>query len=84
MFMMILGLVGAVLCLVAYILIITDRIDHKGIAYCALNGIGGVFLMISIAADYDMGDTGGLFVEICWIAISLYGVLKSIKAARNE
>ncbi len=84
MFIMILGLVGAVLCLVAYMMIITDRIDPKGIAYCALNGVGGVFLLIAIAAEYDVGDTGSLFVEVCWIAISIYGVMKSTKVAGHE
>ncbi|PCJ00214.1 MAG: hypothetical protein COB14_04470 [Alphaproteobacteria bacterium] len=79
MFMMIVGIVGAVICVVAYMLIIVERIDVKGVVYCALNGIGGVFLLISIAAEYDVGDTGGLLVEICWIIISIYGVLKARK-----
>lgn len=79
MLMMVIGIVGAVICVVAYMLIIVERIDPKGVAYCALNGIGGVFLLISIAAEYDVGDTGGLLVEICWIGISIYGVLRARK-----
>lgn len=79
MLMMVIGIVGAIICVIAYMLIIVERIDPKGVAYCALNGVGGVCLLISIAAEYDVGDTGGLLVEICWIIISIYGVLKAQK-----
>ncbi|MGH1378401.1 MAG: CBU_0592 family membrane protein [Alphaproteobacteria bacterium] len=79
MIMMIIGIVGAMICVLAYMLIIVERIDPKGVAYCLLNGVGGVCLLVSIAAEYDVGDTGGLLVEICWIAISIYGVYKAQK-----
>ena len=79
--MMILGIVGALLCVLAYMLIIVERINPHGIAYCALNGVGGVFLLVSIASDYDAGDAGGILVEVCWIVISVFGV---IKASRNK
>ncbi|PCJ96353.1 MAG: hypothetical protein COA45_11145 [Zetaproteobacteria bacterium] len=77
MFMLILGIVGAMICVLAYMLIILDRIDPKGVSYCVLNGFGGLFLLVSIASDYDVGDTGGLLVEVCWILVSIYGVMKA-------
>ena len=75
--MLILGIVGAMICVLAYMLIILDRIDPKGVSYCVLNGFGGLFLLVSIASDYDVGDTGGLLVEVCWILVSIYGVMKA-------
>ncbi|MGH1376595.1 MAG: CBU_0592 family membrane protein [Alphaproteobacteria bacterium] len=80
MFMMILGVVGAIICVLAYMLIIIERINPKGVLYSAMNGFGGLFLLISIAANYDVGDTGGLVVESCWILISIYGVMKAMKS----
>ena len=77
--MMILGIIGALLCVLAYLLIIVERIDPHGIAYCALNGVGGVFLLISIASDYDAGDAGGILVEVCWIIISVFGVVRATR-----
>ena len=85
MFMLILGIVGAIICVLAYMLIILDRIDPKGVSYCALNGVGGLFLLVSIASDYDVGDTGGLLVEVCWILVSIYGVMKAKRrGVQNE
>ncbi len=77
--MMVLGIVGAMLCVLAYMLIVIERVNPHGIAYCALNGVGGVFLLISIASDYDAGDTGGILVEVCWIVISIFGVIKATR-----
>lgn len=84
MLMMVIGIVGAVICVIAYMLIILERIDPKGVAYCALNGVGGVCLLISIAAEYDVGDTGGLLVEVCWIIISIYGIVKAQKRDKQN
>lgn len=83
MFMMILGLIGAGFCVFAYLLIIAEKIDSKGIIYSIMNGVGGVMLLISIAADFDLGDTGGLVVEACWILISIYGIVRFYKRRRK-
>lgn len=82
-FMTILGLAGAGLCVLAYALLSMEKIDPKGIWYFVLNGVGGLFLLISIAYDYDAGDTGGLAVEACWVAISVIGIAKVLRNKKS-
>ena len=74
--MTIIGLAGAGLCVLAYALLSLEKIDPKGLRYFTLNGVGGLFLLLSIAYDYDSGDTGGIAVELCWVVISVVGIAK--------
>jgi hypothetical protein len=83
MFITILGIAGAGLCILAYALLSMERIDPKGIWYFVLNGVGGLFLLISIAYDYDSGDMGGLAVEACWVVISILGIIKAMRCPKN-
>lgn len=81
--MTIVGLLGAALCVAAYGLLSFEKIDSKGLWYFLLNGFGGLFLLLSIAYDYDSGDTGGIVVELCWVAISLFGIIKVLMRRKN-
>jgi hypothetical protein len=83
LFITILGLSGAGLCILAYALLSMERIDPKGMWYFILNGVGGLFLLISISYDYDSGDTGGLAVETCWVIISLGGIAKVLLSKKD-
>lgn len=77
------GLMGAGLCVLAYALLSLERIDPKGLLYFTLNGLGGVLLLISIAYDYDSGDTGGIAVELCWVVISAIGIAKVLMRKKH-
>lgn len=77
------GLIGAVLCVTAYILLAMGRITADRALYFILNGIGGFLILISIAYDYDGGDSGGLFVEVCWVIISIIGLLKIARKGKE-
>jgi hypothetical protein len=83
-FMAILGLAGAGLCVLAYALLSLERINPKGMLYFTLNGLGGLFLLIAIAYDYDSGDTGGIAVEMCWVVISVFGMAKVLMRKNND
>jgi hypothetical protein len=82
-FMTILGLAGAALCVIAYGLLSLDKINPKGMWYYVLNGLGGLFLLISIAYDYDSGDTGGVVIELCWVIISAIGILNVLRSKKH-
>lgn len=81
--MTIAGLIGAVLCVAAYILLAMGKLSADRAVYFILNGIGGFLILISIAYDYDGGDSGGLLVEICWVIISIVGLLKIAKKGKE-
>ena len=47
--------------------------------FYAVNGLGAFMIAVSIAADYDSADLGGIAVEIAWVFISLLGIWKYMK-----
>lgn len=83
MFITVIGLIGAALCVVAYMLLSLERINTKGPVYFIMNAVGSTFLLIAIAADFDGGDMGGIIMETAWILISLFGMVKAIKGNRK-
>ncbi len=67
----IIGLIGAFLVLLAYILIYVHKISTDGLSYCLLNLLGGVMILFSLIYEWN---TPAVIIEVAWIAISLYGL----------
>jgi hypothetical protein len=84
-FMMLLGVVGT-LCIVSmYLAIQIEKISVNNPAYSWINLFGAVFLLTSIAYDFDSADVGGVLIEAIWIFVSLYGLFKFyIKKEKND
>ena len=83
--MAIVGLAGAAVIVTAYMLLEAEKIDPRSPRYYALNALGAVLILASIAADFDPGDLGGITVELLWMGISLMGLWKALRRrARAE
>ena len=82
--MMIIGIIGTVFCIAAYGLLTMEKISAHSMIFYVLNCIGAFFLLISIAHDFDWGDTGGILIEVCWIVISLLGMWKVIRSPKKD
>ena len=77
-FIAILGVLGAFLCVSAYALLSLEKLQSSDLRYYVMNGVGGLFLLISIAYEFDMGDIGGIIIELCWVCISAFGIVKAL------
>lgn len=69
----IVGLLGVFLILIAYFLIQTGRITSEQMAFPLLNLIGAVLHLYSLVYAWNVAS---FFIEVFWVGISLYGVIK--------
>jgi len=83
-FMVLLGVVGT-LCIVSmYLAIQIEKISVHNPIYSWANLFGAVFLLTSIAYDFDSADIGGVMIEAIWILVSLYGLFKLYTKKENK
>ena len=66
------GNIGVALILGSYLLLQTDRVDSKSVAYSVGNAIGAVLILVSLCFAFNLSS---FVIEICWLLISLYGLL---------
>jgi len=72
----IIGTAGVFCILLAYFLMQTDKISSKGIKYSAINLTGAILILISLYRHWNLPSA---IIEVCWIAISVYGIYKALK-----
>ena len=71
-----LGVLGATCAVSAYFLLEYGYFRDDSVGFYGLNAIGALMVTAGIAYDFDGGDYGAFGQEVCWIAISVAGVLK--------
>lgn len=69
------GITGVALVLVAYFLLQIDRLNQDHISYSLTNLVGSGFILISLLYTWNLSS---FIIEIFWLAISLFGLIKSI------
>ena len=68
---------GGMLCIVfAYLLLQVGKYDIHSLAYQLLNLIGAIALIISLFVHFNLGS---FLIEVFWIAITLYGIVKNLR-----
>ena len=72
-----LGNVGVVLVLGVYLLIQIDRLDARAKAYSILNALGAGLITVSLLYDFNLS---AFIIEVCWLFISLYGLVRRWQA----
>ncbi|MGB4057183.1 MAG: hypothetical protein WBK77_03775 [Alphaproteobacteria bacterium] len=82
-FMALMGVLAAILVVVAFYCLETGRLKADDFRYYAMNGISSAILIVSIAYEFDMADSGAILMETCWLAISLKGFLRTIRLRRE-
>jgi hypothetical protein len=78
-FLTLLGIAAAILVLVAYYNLESGRFDAHDPRYYWMNAISSTCLIITIASTFDAADAGAVFMEACWLAISLKGLWRHSK-----
>lgn len=72
----VLGVFGVILILLAYFLIQSGKMSHHSPGYSLINLIGAVLILYSLFYSWNLAS---FVIEIAWIAISIYGLVRSLK-----
>jgi predicted membrane protein len=67
------GLAGVSCVLMAYFLLQLERVRSDGLGYLLLNLVGASLLIVSLMVTFNLAS---FVIEICWLAISLFGLAK--------
>ena len=71
------GLAGTLMILLAFFLLQAGRLAGHGIPYQLLNLFGAGGVLVSL---WDRFNPSVFVLELAWVAISAYGILRSFKA----
>jgi predicted membrane channel-forming protein YqfA (hemolysin III family) len=80
----IMGILSALLVLVAYYNLETGRLKSNDPRYYLMNGVSSIFLIVSIISQFDLADSGAVLMETCWLLISLKGLIKNRQSSRSS
>ena len=70
------GLIGVVLCLLAYFGLQAGRLRGDGLTFQLVNIAGAAGIAVSLLYDFNLS---AMVIEIAWIAISVYGIVRSAR-----
>jgi hypothetical protein len=69
------GNVGVLLMVVAYLLLQLEKLSGSALSYLFLNAVGAVLVMISLMFRFNLS---AFLMEAFWLLISLYGLAKPL------
>lgn len=75
------GLAGVALVLIAYFGLQSGRMRGDGIAFQVANILGAGAIALSLVYDFNLS---AMVIELCWIAISIYGLVRGVRARAVE
>ena len=75
----VIGLIAPVLFLYAYAMVSMGKWQSTQLRFHVLNFIGAVFILISLTQQWNLPVC---ILEFCWGAISVYGIVKALKARK--
>lgn len=74
------GNVGVLLMVAAYLLLQLEKLSSSTVSYLLLNAIGATLVMISLAFRFNLS---AFLMEAFWLLISLFGLTKSLLGKRQ-
>jgi hypothetical protein len=73
------GNVGVLLMVIAYLLLQLEKLSGSALSYLLLNALGAVLVMISLMFRFNLS---AFLMEAFWLLISLYGLAKPLLSKR--
>ena len=67
------GNVGVVVLMIAYLMLQLNRLSSSGLAYSLLNAIGASLIVISLRINFNLS---AFIMEVFWVLISLVGIYR--------
>jgi len=74
------GNIGVLLMVVAYLLLQLKKMSSSAVSYLLLNAVGATLVMISLKFRFNLS---AVLMEVFWLLISLYGLSKSLFSKRT-
>lgn len=71
------GLLGTVMILGGFTLLQAGKVSGTGLVYQLLNLFGALGILVSLLGTFNLSV---FLLEAAWIAVSLYGIMRSFKA----
>jgi hypothetical protein len=75
------GLFGAVILMVAFLLLQLGRLSNNAISYSLLNALGATLIASSLLFNFNLA---AFIMELFWIAISLVGLFRVLRLRHNH
>ena len=75
------GNVGVLLMVIAYLLLQLEKLSSSAVSYLLLNAAGAVLVIISLMFRFNFS---AFLMEAFWLLISLYGLTKTLFSKRSS
>lgn len=73
------GVVGAIILMIAFLLLQLGRLSSNDLSYSILNAVGAGLIVFSLFYNFNLS---AFIVELFWIAISLLGLVRVLRNRR--
>ena len=73
------GVIGAIILMIAFLLLQLGRLSSNDISYSILNAVGAGLIVFSLFYNFNLS---AFIVELFWIAISLLGLFRVLRNRR--
>ncbi len=82
-FLDLVGNIGVVILIIAFLMLQLDKLPSNGLAYSLMNAIGASLIVVSLLFDFNLS---ALLMEVFWVLISCLGIYRyfRLKALRSE
>ena len=70
------GFVGVLFVLFAYLCLQSNRLKQNDLLYVLANTIGSMLILFTFSVQWNLCS---FLIELCWLSISLYGLVRVIK-----
>lgn len=74
------GILGVLIIIIAYMLLQLEKIDAQDLSFSILNTLGALLIIVSLLYSWNLAS---FIMEITWMMLSLYGILKYYKTAKK-
>lgn len=75
------GIVGVLLVLVTYLLLQLDKLSSHSLIYSLGNFLGALFVLCSLYYTWNLAS---VIIEIAWLIISAFGVVKVLRERKKQ
>ncbi len=75
------GLLGTAIILLGFFLLQAGRLAGTGLIYQLINLFGAAGILMSLIGGFNVSV---FLLEAAWMAVSLYGIVRSFKLKRTE
>ena len=73
----ILGILGVICILGAYLALQLEKLDPKSALYSGLNALGAALVLLSLYYDFNLSAA---LIESAWLVISIFGLFKALSS----